>query len=165
MRRIEATLVYLFKGEEVLMLERVKKKGDIHLNKWNGLGGKVELHESVVDCAFRELKEESGLDAGRMEFAGHICFPRFDKQGNDWSVTIFRAYDAKGDLGECDEGNLKWIHQDEIIELNLWEGDRHFIPLVLAKEAFFGVFSYKKGQLSSHKLEIASDIRANKFEH
>ncbi len=154
-KRIEATLIYLMDGEQVLMLERVKKKGDIHIGKWNGLGGKVEIGESIKSCAIRELKEESGLTAEYFDFAGHITFPEFDKQGNDWSVFIFRAYGPQGELTDCDEGRLAWKQKDEILSLNLWEGDKYFLPHVLSNKTFFGEFCYESGQLSSYKLDFA----------
>ena len=155
-KRIEATLIYLMDGDQVLMLERVKKEGDIHIGKWNGLGGKVELGESVKSCAIRELKEESGLSADYFDFAGHITFPAFDKQGNDWSVFVFRAHGPKGDLIDCDEGNLSWKQKDEILSFNLWEGDKHFLPHVLSNKPFFGEFCYQSGQLSSYTLEFTN---------
>ena len=154
-KRIEATLIYLMDGEQVLMLERVKKKGDIHIGKWNGLGGKVELGESIKNCAIRELKEESGLSAERFEFAGHITFPEFDKNGNDWSVHVFRAFGPSGELVECDEGNLFWKDKKDLLSLNLWEGDKHFLPYVLSNKTFFGEIRYQSGELSSYSLEFA----------
>ena len=154
-RRGEATLIYLMEDDQVLMLERIKKQGDIHIGKWNGLGGKVDLGESIKSCAIRELNEESGLSAEYFDFAGHITFPEFDKHGNDWSVYVFRAYGPSGDMIECDEGELSWVPKDEILSLNLWEGDKHFIPYVLSNKIFFGEFCYESGELSSYTLDFA----------
>ena len=53
MKTIEASLVYLFRDEKCLMLHRVKKENDIHKDKWNGLGGKLEPGESPEECAIR----------------------------------------------------------------------------------------------------------------
>ena len=41
-----ATLCYIKKNNQTLMLHRVKKENDIHAGKWNGLGGKFELGET-----------------------------------------------------------------------------------------------------------------------
>ena len=151
MKVIESTLVYIERGEHYLMLHRVKKKNDIHEGKWNGLGGKLELRESPEDCAVREVEEESGLRVNALHFAGHITFPEFDGT-NDWSVFIFRADDFDGEIGDCDEGNLKWIPKSEVLSLNLWEGDRLFLPYVLASKPFFGKIRYEGGQVAEHKL-------------
>ena len=158
-RRIEATLVYLFCNNKILMMERIKKKGDIHKNKWNGLGGKVELTESIVQCAVREVREESGLEVERMSYSGHLTFPEFDKQGNDWSVHVFRAEEFSGEVGECDEGRLEWINEGKLLDLNLWEGDRHFLPYMLAKRVFLGEVCYKDGKMTSFKMDFADDIQ------
>ena len=37
---IDTTLCYIVKGEQVLMLHRVKKKNDLNHDKWIGVGGK-----------------------------------------------------------------------------------------------------------------------------
>ncbi len=34
----------------------------------------------------------------------------------------------------CNEGDLKWIPKDEILNLNLWEGDRYFLEPMLRGE-------------------------------
>lgn len=36
-----ATLCYLKKDSRTLMLHRIKKRGDVHAGKWNGLGGEI----------------------------------------------------------------------------------------------------------------------------
>lgn len=42
MNGINTTLCYLKRGEEYLMLHRVKKEGDLNKDKWIGIGGKFE---------------------------------------------------------------------------------------------------------------------------
>ena len=45
-----ATLCYIKKNNQTLMLHRVKKKNDMHEGKWNGLGGKFEAGETPEEC-------------------------------------------------------------------------------------------------------------------
>ena len=156
MKTIEASLVYLFKDDHVLMLHRVKKEKDIHKDKWNGLGGKLEPAESPEECAVREIKEESGYDIHTLKFAGHLFFPTFDKQQNDWSVFVFTSDDFSGlQLENTPEGNLEWIHKDKLLNLNLWEGDRYFLPKLLSGDKFLGKFIYMDGRLVDYKLTDA----------
>ena len=56
-----STLCYITRGNDVLMLHRVKKKNDINKDKWIGVGGKFERDESPDECILRETKEETGL--------------------------------------------------------------------------------------------------------
>jgi 8-oxo-dGTP diphosphatase len=58
---INTTLCYITRGDDVLMLHRVKKKNDINKDKWIGIGGKFEGEESPDECLLREAKEENGL--------------------------------------------------------------------------------------------------------
>ena len=58
---INSTLCYLERGDEYLMLHRVKKKNDMNHDKWIGVGGKFEEGESPEDCILRETFEETGL--------------------------------------------------------------------------------------------------------
>ena len=133
------TLCYIQNGNKTLMLHRVKKENDIHEGKWNGLGGKFEAGESPEDCVIREIKEETGLDIVNPTFKGILTFPFFNK-GEDYYVFLFTANEFSGELiDDCPEGNLEWKETSKLLELNLWDGDKYFIPL-LNKE---GVFSMK----------------------
>lgn len=139
---INSTLCYLKNGDKTLMLHRNKKNFDIHKGKWNGLGGKIESGESPDECIIREVKEESGYDIVQPLLKGFITFPLFDKM-NDWLVFIYVCEQFKGELIDSDEGTLKWIKNDELFNLNLWEGDRIFMPW-LDKDNFFSAkFIYK----------------------
>lgn len=55
------TLCYITRGDEVLILHRVKKEKDVNKDKWIGIGGKFEDGESPEECLLREAKEEAGL--------------------------------------------------------------------------------------------------------
>ena len=40
-------------------------------------------------------------------------------------------------LKQCDEGVLKWVKKSDVPGLNLWEGDRIFLKLLLERDDFF----------------------------
>ena len=52
-------------------------------------------------------------------------------------MCLFTANEFSGDLMECYEGELRWIPKDKIGELNLWEGDRVFLELLIKEKPFF----------------------------
>ena len=56
---LNTTLCYVLRGDEVLMLHRVKKKNDINKDKWIGIGGKFEAMESPDECLLREAKKNA----------------------------------------------------------------------------------------------------------
>ena len=150
-----ATLCYLRRHDQTLMMHRVKKENDIHQDKWNGLGGKFNPGESPEDCVIREIKEESGFIIKNPVLKGVLTFPEFSAN-EDWYVFVFVATEFDGQMIDSTEGNLEWIDNENLLDLNLWEGDRHFIKL-LDKDVFFsGKFYYKNGALVNHKITIHS---------
>lgn len=147
-----ATLCYVKKGGKTLMLHRVKKRDDVHEGKWNGLGGKFEPGESPEDCVKREILEEAGLRLKNPRLKGVLTFPDFAKE-EDWYVFVFTASEFTGRLRDSDEGNLAWIKDADLPKLNLWEGDRVFLPLLRRRGHFSGKFHYKHGRLSKYSVE------------
>lgn len=149
-----ATLCYVRNDKkQTLMMHRVKKKNDMHEGKWNGLGGKFEIGETPEECVIREIKEESGLTLTNPTLKGVITFPAFD--GNEtWQVFIFTANKFTGKIIESTEGNLKWIDNDKLFDLNLWDGDKIFMKWLDKKEFFSAKFIYKNGKLVSHKVNF-----------
>lgn len=144
-----ATLCYIRKNGKTLMLHRVKKEDDMHAGKWNGLGGKFEAGESPEECAVREVKEECGLDVKNPRLKGVITFPLFDGK-EDWYVFLFVMDEFEGDVMESDEGNLAWIDDDKLFDLNLWEGDQVFMKWLDQDGFFSGKFVYSDGKLIEH---------------
>ena len=140
-------------GERTLMLHRTKKKNDVHEGKWNGLGGKFETGETPEECAIREVKEESGLLMKNPRMHGFITFPMFDGK-KDWYVFLFTASKFEGELIDSHEGKLEWIPNEELLKLNLWEGDRIFIPWLFQEKFFSAKFVYEDGNLVSHSVEF-----------
>jgi len=148
-----ATLLYVMKDDHTLMIYRNKKKNDYHKGKWNGLGGKFEMGESPEDCAIRELKEESGLLAENLIMKGHITFPMFDEK-DDWYVFVFVINKFSGDQIESNEGKLEWIPNEKLSELNLWDGDKIFLPWLFQEKFFSAKFSYTKGNFVDYSVKF-----------
>jgi 8-oxo-dGTP diphosphatase len=146
-----ATLCYLRADGKTLMVQRTKRAGDIHFGKWNGLGGKFEPGETPEECARREIKEESGLDVEQLTWKGLLTFPGF-AYDEDWYAFVFTAIPSGGELTEPEEGYLAWIDDNKLLELNLWEGDRHFLPWIDQPGFFSGKFNYKEGMFMDYEV-------------
>jgi 8-oxo-dGTP diphosphatase len=146
-----ATLCYLRREGQTLMIHRVKKANDMHQGKWNGLGGKLTQGETPEECAVREIFEESGLRVRNPQLKGFLTFPNFAYE-EDWYVFVFVAEDFEGELIDSPEGNLRWVENSDLAALNLWEGDPIFLPWLDRPGIFSGKFIYKDGRLISHEV-------------
>jgi 8-oxo-dGTP diphosphatase len=148
---ILATLGYVLSPDrrQVLLIHRDRRPGDLHLGKYNGLGGKLLPDEDVVACLRREVREEAGIECEQVVLRGTISWPGFGKQGEDWFAFIFRIDAWSGTVQpENPEGALTWVALDRVLDLPLWEGDRHFLPLVFEQgdQQFHGVMPYRDGR-------------------
>lgn len=151
---IVATLGYVLSPDrsQVLLVHRNARPDDQHLGKYNGLGGKMEPDEDVVACMRREIREEAGIECTGLRLRGTISWPGFGKRGEDWLGFVFVIDRYEGEpLRENPEGTLEWVAIDRILELPLWDGDRHFLPLVFDADprAFHGVMPYRDGRMVS----------------
>ena len=156
---IDSTLCYIEKDGKYLMLLRNKKKVDCNKGKWIGVGGKREPLETVPECLLREVREETGLRLKSWTARAIIAFNSDEWEhermflftADDFEVVsgkgvseedaergrrVLRALET-GEVLSGAEGDLKWIPKDEIMDLNLWEGDRLFLKKVAEDEPFF----------------------------
>ena len=151
MTMINTTLCYIERGDEYLMLHRVKKENDINRDKWIGLGGKFKEDESPEECLLREVYEESGLRLTSWRYRGIVTFVN-TKCSSEY-MHLFTADGFEGTVGPCDEGELEWIKKSELMKLTLWEGDRIFLRLLDSNEPFFSLkLSYDGDELIGAKL-------------
>lgn len=156
---ILATLGYVLSEDRrhTLLVHRNRRPDDAHFGKYNGLGGKLEPGEDIVAGMRREIQEEAGIECDRLELAGTVSWPGFGTHGEDWFGFVFRIETWRGTpFVENAEGTLEWIPLERVLDLPLWEGDRHFLPLVFApaKPQFHGCMPYRDGRPVSWSCSI-----------
>ena len=146
------TLCYIEKNDSYLMLHRVKKEVDINRDKWIGVGGHFMPDESPEECLLREVKEETGLTLTSFRFRGIVTF-----LSDEWHTEYMCLYTADGFTGDiipCDEGELQWVKKDDLMNLNLWEGDRFFLKLLVERDDFFSLkLRYEGDRLAEAQLD------------
>ena len=130
------TLCYILRGNEVLMLHRVKKKNDVNQDKWIGVGGKFEGDESPDECLLREAYEETGLTLTNYRCRGIITFLTNGPWEGEY-MYLFTADGFTGNIKQCDDGDLLWVSRDFLDKLPKWEGDQIFLDLLWQDAPFF----------------------------
>ncbi len=151
---ITGTLGYVLSpdSQKVLMVHRNARQEDEHLGKYNGLGGKLEADEDVAAGMIREIQEEAGITVTAMHLRGTVSWPGFGKNGEDWLGFIFLITAFTGIPPDRNvEGDLEWVPRMDLMSLPMWEGDRHFLPLVFDEDPrpFHGVMPYRNGRMVS----------------
>ena len=137
------TLCYLEKDDSYLMMHRTVKKNDVNKDKWIGVGGHAEPGESPEECLLREVKEETGYTLTSWRFRGLVTFVTAAENSKTVEymeyMCLYTADGFTGELTACDEGELAWVKKEDVLHLNLWEGDKIFFRLLNEDEPFFSL--------------------------
>ena len=139
-------------GGSVLMIHRNTRPEDLHYGKFNGLGGKVDVDEDVVSGMLREIREEAGIEVEELTMRGTISWPGFGKHGEPWFAFIFRIDRWSGTpLSGNHEGALEWVPLEGLMQINIWESDRRWLPMVFDRSprTFHGIMPYEQGRMLS----------------
>ena len=125
------------KDGKYLMLHRTVKEHDVNKDKWIGVGGHFENQESPEDCLLREVWEETGYHLTTFRYRGIVTFI----YGEDVTeyMSLYTADGFEGEPHACDEGVLEWVDKAEVLNLDIWEGDKIFLRLLAENELFFSL--------------------------
>lgn len=148
----DTTLCYIEKDGCYLMLYRNKKAVDNNAGKWIGVGGGLEKYETPLQGIKREVWEETGLTPENFRYRGVIKFISdiYEKE----QMHLFTACTNATPNMNCNEGTLQWVKKEEVLKLNLWEGDRIFLKLLAEDAPFFKLeLVYEGDKLVNSTLE------------
>jgi ADP-ribose pyrophosphatase YjhB (NUDIX family) len=132
------TLLYLQRPGEVLLAMKKRGFGE---GRWNGVGGKVELGETVRAAAIRECREEIGVTPLQPRLAGKLTF--YDKADPDFChhTVIYVTERWQGEPGETEEMRPQWFAIDQIPYGQMWPDDGFWLPVLLEGKRFEGTFT------------------------
>lgn len=109
-----AAAVAIVNDNRILMLKRTDN------SKWTLPGGTLELNESLIDCAVREVKEEAGINVVVKDIIGTYTDPNIRIEYSDGEVrrefTIVYYGESNTTTIEIDNESTeyKWISIDEV---------------------------------------------------
>ncbi|MCD8084035.1 MAG: 8-oxo-dGTP diphosphatase [Clostridiales bacterium] len=132
-----STLCYIERDGKYLMLHRTVKEHDVNRDKWIGVGGHFEADESPEECLLREVREETGYTLTSYRFRAIVTF--VSGGGVTEYMHLFTADGFEGEPVACDEGELEWVAKEDVMRLNIWEGDKIFFRLLEEREDFFSL--------------------------
>jgi 8-oxo-dGTP pyrophosphatase MutT (NUDIX family) len=139
LRNLVGTRPLILTGSVVLILNEYNELLLQHRvdGGWGLPGGLMELAESLEDTARREVKEETGLDVGKLKLLGVLSGPDYYfkvSNGDElYSVTaVYVSKDVRGKI-EVDEAESIEVRYFKLNELpdGLTEEYRSYITLYI----------------------------------
>jgi 8-oxo-dGTP diphosphatase len=93
----------------------VKRKGAVGAGQWAPPGGKMDFGETPLECAARELKEETGMELLQAEQT--IVTNDIFKENDTHYITLFFEGMAKGEPQLCEPDKCEkwqWFNFDQL---------------------------------------------------
>lgn len=133
-----------------MMMYHNANSRDLSYGKYNGYSDFLRNNESAYEAFCRVVNERTNLTVRKAQFRGSIHWPHFKEQNKSFFAQIFVTSDYEGIPCQYNElGQNRWVTVGEILrnEIPVWEGDKHFLPLVFDKNPtpFHGYMPYERG--------------------
>jgi 8-oxo-dGTP diphosphatase len=134
---VQTSAGLLVDGEGRILLGLRSSWKRVAPDRWDAIGGHVELGETIEMALIRELQEEIGVTATSFRLVASLPEPRPDLYGNALHhVFAVTAWDGGQQSNICDEhSEIGWFTPDEVMALpNTTDFDfDHLLPLVMSK--------------------------------
>ncbi len=129
MNKITTTLLFIIKDNKILLAEKLRGHGK---GFFNGVGGKKQENESIIDCLLRETKEEINVSPKGYTEVAIIDFELYYKGEYTFeNMHVFIAADYEGTLSSSDEMRPSWFDIDKIPYEQMFADDLIWLPKVL----------------------------------
>lgn len=120
-RPIIGCLAVVRRGDRILLAQRSVPPG---IGRWGFPGGMQELGETVFQCARRELKEETGIDADPIAALDVLDALRHDEAGkvkvHFTLIAVLLEWRAGDGEPIEDASALGWFTREEVWALELF---------------------------------------------
>ncbi len=147
------TNCFLIVGNKILL--GMKKRG-FGANRWNGFGGKVHEGETIEQAAIREMQEEAGVTATKIENRGVIIFEYSDNpELAPLEVHIFVAREYSGEPAESEEMRPQWFSTKKVPQDNMWADVKYWLSQMIGGKKVKAYFLFEGEQaIKEYKTEF-----------
>ena len=157
-----ATLVFLVRksNEEIKNICLAMKKRGFGMNRWNGVGGKVdEQNETIEEAARREVKEEILVDVNDLNKVAELSFYFPHNPAWDQMVHVYLSENWECEPKESDEMKPEWFSANELLFQDMWPDDIFWLPKVVKGNLIKAMFKFgEKDVALDKKVEIVNQL-------
>jgi len=161
---IRRTLLFLKRDDQILIA--MKKRG-FGMGKWNGVGGKIELGETIEQALVRECQEEIGVTPRDWRQVAELDFIQDAETDNPWHMYV-HAYITENwdhEPTESEEMMPKWFDIEDLPYGAMWDDDEFWLPQVLAGNKVYGEFTFDiHDKLLTHDVRVVEQLPNERFE-
>lgn len=135
------TLLLLRRNDEVLLA--MKKRG-FGVGRWNGVGGKLDLGETIEQALVRECQEEIGVTPTSYHKIAEHDFILDSNGQNPWHMHThtYMCTEWQDEPVETEEMAPQWFKIDEIPYGEMWQDDRFWLPQALDDKLLKTLFTF-----------------------
>ena len=115
---VTADCLVFDRTDEGMKLLLIQRKNEPCKGKWAFPGGFMDIDETTIDAARRELKEETGLVVGELHRVG--IFDAVDRDPRERIITVayYTILDKLAEVSGLDDAaQAKWFSLTELPEL------------------------------------------------
>jgi mutator protein MutT len=154
---IVCTLLFLRSKDTVLLA--MKKRG-FGINRYNGVGGKVEPNETIEEALIRECQEE--IDVTPTHF-WKVAENNFIQEHADkpWRmhVHVYLCDQWQGEPKETEEMSPAWFSLDSLPYDTMWQDGKYWLPHILNGKKIYGKFSFdSQDNMLSHDIKTVEKV-------
>ena len=147
--------MFLIDRENSRILLPMKKVG-FGAGKYNGVGGKVETGESIVDGAVREVREEIAVSVspGELKKVAELQFSFEPSKETVFHCHVFTCDAWSGVPSESEEMTPHWVALEDIPYKQMWVDDSYWLPLILSGKKIEAEFHFSEdgNQVLEHRI-------------
>ena len=115
---VTADCIVFARSDEGMKLLLIQRKNEPCKGKWAFPGGFMDIDETTIDAARRELKEETGLVVGELHRVG--IFDAVDRDPRERIITVayYTILDNPAEVSGLDDAaQAKWFPLTELPDL------------------------------------------------